>query len=165
MTNKKKLSIVFIVLAGIGWGTSPIFVHYLAPYGFTSQQMTAVRGTVSFLCMLAYVLITNRSLLKIQFKELLLCAAVGATLFGSAFCYYTAMQMTSASTAVVLMYTAPIYVMLFSVLSVTAFATDEVSDYPAITLGQEQVVNIETKEEIRREIEGIALFNDFETST
>ena len=36
-------------------------------------------------------------------------------------------------------------VMLFSVLSVTAFATDEVSDYPAITLGQEQVVNIETK--------------------
>ena len=115
MTNKKKLSIVFIVLAGIGWGTSPIFVHYLAPYGFTSQQMTAVRGTVSFLCMLAYVLITNRTLLKIQFKELLLCAAVGATLFGSAFCYYTAMQMTSASTAVVLMYTAPIYVMLFSV--------------------------------------------------
>ncbi len=38
-------------------------------------------------------------------------------------------------------------VMIFSVISVTAFATDEVSDYPAITLGQEQVVNIETKDD------------------
>jgi drug/metabolite transporter (DMT)-like permease len=116
MTNKKNLSFAFIILAGIGWGTSPIFVHYLAPYGFTSQQMTAVRGTVSFICMLLYVLISNRKLFKIRFKDLILCAFVGATLFGSAFCYYTAMQMTSASTAVVLMYTAPIYVMLFSVL-------------------------------------------------
>ncbi len=116
MTNKKKLSFAFIVLAGIGWGTSPIFVHYLAPYGFTSQQMTAVRGTVSFLCMLAYALISNRKLFRIKVKDLLLCAVIGTTLFGSAFCYYTAMQMTSASTAVVLMYTAPIYVMLFSVL-------------------------------------------------
>ena len=116
MTNKKNLSFTFIILAGIGWGTSPIFVHYLAPYGFTSQQMTAVRGTVSFICMLVYVLISNRELFKIKFKDLVLCAVVGATLFGSAFCYYTAMQLTSASTAVVLMYTAPIYVMLFSVL-------------------------------------------------
>ncbi len=116
MSNKKKLSFAFIILAGIGWGTSPIFVHYLAPYGFTSQQMTAVRGTVSFICMLLYVLITNRKLFKIRFNDLVLCAFIGATLFGSSFCYYTAMQMTSPSTAVVLMYTAPIYVMLFSVL-------------------------------------------------
>lgn len=116
MTNKKNLSFAFIILAGIGWGTSPIFVHYLSPFGFTSQQMTAVRGTISFLCMLVYVLITNRSLFKIKFKDLLLCAFIGATLFGTAFCYYTAMQLTSAPTAVVLMYTSPIYVMLFSVL-------------------------------------------------
>ena len=116
MTNKKKVSFVLIFLAGIGWGTSPIFVHYLAPFGFTSRQMTAVRGTVSFIAMLAFVLISNRKLFKIKFKDLLMCAAVGATLFGSAFCYYTAMQMTSAATAVVLMYTAPIYVMLFSVM-------------------------------------------------
>ncbi len=115
MLSKKRLSFALIIIAGLGWGTSPIFVHYLAPYGFSSQQMTAVRGTVSFVVMLAFVLLTDRKSLKIKFKELLLCLAVGVTLFGSAFCYYTAMQMTSAATAVVLMYTAPIYVMLFSV--------------------------------------------------
>lgn len=115
MTDKKRLSFCFIILAGICWGTSPIFVHYLSPYGFTSLQMTAVRGTVSFICMLLYVLIADRSLFKIRVKDLLLYAAIGASLFGTAFCYYTAMQMTSTSTAVVLMYTAPIYVMLYSV--------------------------------------------------
>lgn len=116
MLNKKRLSFALIIIAGLCWGTSPIFVHYLAPYGFSSQQMTAVRGTVSFVVMLTFVLLTNRKLLKIKFRELLLCFAVGLTLFGSAYCYYTSMQMTSAATAVVLMYTAPIYVMLFSVL-------------------------------------------------
>ena len=116
MTDKKRLSFAFIILAGVLWGTSPIFVNYLAPYGFTSVQMTAVRGTVSFICMLAYVLLFNRKLFKIKLIDLLLYAAIGATLFGTAFCYYSAMQMTSTSTAVVLMYTAPVYVMLFSVI-------------------------------------------------
>lgn len=116
LNNKKKLSFALIVVAGLCWGTSPIFVHYLAPYGFTSQQMTAVRGTVSFICMMIFVLLTNRKLFKIKINDLLMCAAIGVSLFGSAFCYYSAMQMTSAATAVVLMYTAPIYVMLFSVL-------------------------------------------------
>lgn len=116
MTDKKKLSFGFIILAGICWGTSPIFVHYLAPYGFSSLQMTAVRGTVSFICMLLYVIAADRTLFRIKIKDLFLYAAIGASLFGTAFCYYTAMQMTSTSTAVVLMYTAPIYVMLYSVL-------------------------------------------------
>ena len=116
MTDKKRLSFGFIILAGICWGMSPIFVHYLAPYGFTSLQMTAIRGTVSFVCMLLYVLIADRSLFKIKAKDLLLYALIGASLLGTAFCYYSAMQMTSTSTAVVLMYTAPVYVMLYSVL-------------------------------------------------
>jgi drug/metabolite transporter (DMT)-like permease len=114
--NKKKLSFCFIVLAGICWGTSPVFVHYLAPYGFSSLHMTAIRGMVSFLCMMLFVLITNRSLFRTNIKDIVLYAVIGATLFGTAFCYYTAMQMTSTSTAVVLMYTAPIYVMLYSVI-------------------------------------------------
>ncbi len=114
MTNKKNLSVAFIVLAGLCWGTSPIFVHFLAPFGITSLQMTAVRGTVSFICLILYVLIKNRKLFKTEIKDLLLYLVIGASLFGTAFCYYTAMQMTSPPTAVVLMYTAPVYVMLFS---------------------------------------------------
>ncbi len=116
MKSKTRLSVLFVVLAGLCWGTSPIFVHYLAPFGISSLQMTAIRGSVSFLCLLGFVLIKDRKLFKTNIKDLCLYFVIGASLFGTAFCYYTAMQMTSPPTAVVLMYTAPVYVMLFSVL-------------------------------------------------
>ncbi len=112
----KTKSFIYIIIAGLLWGTSGIFVHYLAPYGITSLQMTAVRGTVSFICIAAYLLICNRRLFKTKLKELMLFAAIGVTLFLTAFLYYSSMQMTSISTAVILMYAAPIYVMVFSVL-------------------------------------------------
>ena len=112
----KTKSFIYIIIAGLLWGTSGIFVHYLAPYGITSLQMTAVRGTVSFICIAAYLLICSRRLFKTKLKELMLFAAIGVTLFLTAFLYYSSMQMTSISTAVILMYAAPIYVMVFSVL-------------------------------------------------
>lgn len=109
-------AIVYIVIAGILWGTSGLFVHYLAPYGFTSLQMAAVRGTVSFLCMAVFVLVRDRKLLRIGKRELLFAVGSGVGLFGTASCYFASLQLTSISTAVVLMYMAPILVMLFSVL-------------------------------------------------
>lgn len=106
---------MYIIVAGIGWGTSGLFVHWLAPYGFTPLQLTAMRGLVSFLCMLAYVLIRDVRLLKIKLSELLMFLGSGVTLFGTAAFYYMSMQASSIATGVVLMYTAPVYVMLFSV--------------------------------------------------
>ena len=99
------------------WGTSGIFVHFLSPYGFTALQMTAVRGVISFFVMAGFALLFDRRQFRIGgFRELLLYIFMGATLFGTAFCYFRSMQMTSVSTAVVLMYISPIYILLFSVL-------------------------------------------------
>lgn len=112
----KKSSFIYIIIAGILWGTSGIFVHYLTPHGFTSFQMTAVRALVSFTCMAVYALITDREAFRVNIKQLLLFAAIGASLFLTASLYYTSISMTSSSTAVVLMYTAPIYVVIFSAL-------------------------------------------------
>jgi len=52
----KKIGIVYIVLASALWGTSRIFVNYLAPYGITSLQMTFVSAFIAFICMGIYVL-------------------------------------------------------------------------------------------------------------
>lgn len=112
----KSKAFLFIIAAGILWGTSGIFVHYLSPYGFDALQMTAVRGGASFLILALITFLFKRELFRVSGKQLLLVAGVGATLFGTASCYFFAMQITSVSTAVVLMYTAPLYVMLFSVL-------------------------------------------------
>lgn len=111
-----KKSFFYIILAGVLWGTSGIFVHYLAPHGFTSLQMTAVRGSVSFLCLVLYALAFERSLFRATRLQLILCVCMGVSLLGTAGGYFASMQMTSVSTAVVLMYSAPIYVTIFSVL-------------------------------------------------
>ena len=112
----KTRALIYIILAGALWGTSGVFVHFLAPYGITSVQMTAVRGTVSFLCLAGYALIKDRTLFGASRRELLLYVCMGTSIFATATLYFTAMQLTSVATAVVLMYTAPIYVMIFSVL-------------------------------------------------
>ena len=113
MNNK---GLFYIILASVLWGTSGIFVHYLAPFGVTSLQMTFIRGFVSFICMMFYILIADRKLFKTNIKELTMFLGSGISFFATATCYYHSMQLTSISTAVVLMYTAPIFVMIYSVL-------------------------------------------------
>ena len=111
----KKLAFIYIILAGITWGTSGIFVNLLAPYGFTSPQLTAIRATVSLVSIGLFILIKDKKAFKATPKEIILFLGSGVTLFGTSTCYYVSMQMTSISTAVVLMYTAPVIVMIFSV--------------------------------------------------
>ncbi len=112
----KKKAFIYIILAGILWGTSAIFVHYLTPYNFSSYQMAAIRGNVASVFMIAFALIKDRSIFKASLKDILLFALVGISLYGSAALYYTSMQMTSVSTSVILLYTAPLYVAVISAL-------------------------------------------------
>lgn len=112
----KRRAFIFIVAAGIFWGTSGIFVNVLAPYGFNSLHLSALRGSISFICIAIYALLCQRSLFKVKLKELLLFVGIGIALFGTGSAYFASMQKTSIATAVVLMYTAPVIVMVFSVL-------------------------------------------------
>lgn len=111
----KRKAILLVILAGICWGTSGIFSHILAPYGFTALHMTTLRGTVSTLLLLGYLLICHRDWLKATRSQLLLFLCSGVSLFGTCFSYFAAMRVISVSVAVMLMYTAPVLVMIFSV--------------------------------------------------
>lgn len=111
----KKRAFIYIILAGILWGTSGIFVNMLSPYGFTQFHMTAMRGCVAAILMSIYVFLKNRTLFKVKPKELILFALSGIAVFGTSACYFGAIRASSVSTAVVLMYTAPVFVMAFSV--------------------------------------------------
>lgn len=126
----KKLAFIYIILAGILWGTSGIFVHYLAPHGFASLQMTFLRSVVSLICMAVYILISDRKLFKVKWGELILFAGSGLSFFLTASCYYYSMQATSISTAVVLMYTAPIFVVIYSV----AFLGEKLSGVKLVSI-------------------------------
>ena len=107
---------LLIVLAGVLWGMSPLFVSYLSPRGFSSLHLTAVRSAVSAAVLLVFLLIAKRSSFRVGRLDVLLFLLNAVGFVGTATFYFQAIKMTSASTAVVLMYTAPIYVLVFSVL-------------------------------------------------
>ena len=110
-----KKSFILIVVAGLLWGTSGVFVSYLTPYGFSSIQLTAVRGLVAALAMVAYMLIVDKSAFRASPARLLVYFVCGLMLFTTAFLYYSSIQRTSIATAAILMYTAPIFVTGYSV--------------------------------------------------
>ena len=74
----KTKAFIYVIIAGIAWGTSGIFVNLLAPYGVTSLQMTALRGTVCFLCLSVYLLIRDRKLFRATPRQMLLYFCIGS---------------------------------------------------------------------------------------
>lgn len=132
----KKTAFLYIILAGIGWGTSGIFLKNLVSYGFTPMQTTTVRAVVAAIAFALYVLLTDRKSFKIIPKELLLFALGGAAIYGTAAFYFSAIEASSASTAVVLMYTAPVIVMVFSVLFLgEKFSVSKLVSVVLVTVG------------------------------
>lgn len=113
---KKSQAYGLIVLSSFLFGTSGIFVRLLSPYGFSSMQMTAIRGSVSAIALAIYILINRKKKPDFRLKHLGLYLFSGFCMFITAFLYYTAMEHTTIATAVVLMYASPLYIMVFSVL-------------------------------------------------
>ncbi len=111
----KKSALFYIILAGMLWGSSGIFSNLLAPYGFSSLQLTATRGIVSGVAIALYALIFDRKLFRVGGKQFLLHAVAGLSVFCTAASYYTAIRTSSVATAAVLMYTCPAFVMAYSV--------------------------------------------------
>lgn len=113
---KQKKALIFIIMAGLLWGSSCLFVSALRPYGFTSLQMTGMRGILAGIGMTVYGLLTDRKCFRVKLRWLFVFACNGICLFLTAFFYYSAMPLTGTPTAVILMYTSTIFVMIFSVL-------------------------------------------------
>lgn len=112
-----KKAFIFIILSGIFWGMSGLFVRLSDLYlGFAPLQLTFFRAVVTFFCMFVFLLFKDKKALKVSLKEILFYIGSGLSFFGTAGCYFISMKMTSVSTAVVLMYTAPVFVMIYSVL-------------------------------------------------
>lgn len=112
---KQKKALIFIILAGLLWGSSCLFVSALKPY-FTPLQMTGMRGILAGIGMTVYGLLSNRSCFRVKPRWLLVFACNGACLFLTAFFYYSAMPLTGTPTAVILMYLSTVMVLIFSVI-------------------------------------------------
>lgn len=112
----KKRAFLFVIIAGLFWGTTGIFSSLLGKYGLTGMETTFVRGLVSVVFVLLYALIFQRKAFRISLFELVMFFFVGIALFGASASYFFAIPRTSVSTAVILMYTAPVMVSIVSLL-------------------------------------------------
>ncbi len=111
----KKLAVPYILLAGILWGCIGIFVRRLNVLGISSMQIVALRALAAAVGMLIFLLVYDRKLLKIRWKDLWCFLGTGlcSILFFN-FCYFKAVTLTTMSVASVLLYTAPAFVMVLS---------------------------------------------------
>lgn len=113
----KKFSILLILFAGVFWGSSPFFVNVLSSMGFDSLQNTAVRIIIAAPMLHLTLLAFGKKNYKIPLKAYIYLALCGVcSVLTMCICYYYAMMMTSAAVSAVLLYTAPIFVMLMSAI-------------------------------------------------
>ena len=113
----KKSAPFFILAAGSMWGCMGILVRSLNSIGLESMEIVAVRSFVTFACMAAGLLLTDRNAVKIRLKDL--WCFLGTGVFSVVFfnyCYFKTITLTSLSVAAILLYTAPSIVMVLSAL-------------------------------------------------
>ena len=115
--NRRNIGPLLIILAGCFWGSMGIFVRKLTSFGFSSVQIVSIRVTLAALFFCILLLIKDRSGFRISLRDIPLFLGLG---FGSILfftvCYFTAITMMPLSTAAILLYTSPIWIMLMSVL-------------------------------------------------
>lgn len=113
------LNSIYILLAGIFWGSMGLFVHVLTDtFGFSSIQGAVIRITTCAVILGIFLLIKDRSLFKVNPKHLPLLAANGliSVLLMTSFYFASVSAGTSMSITAVLVYTAPFIVVLVSCL-------------------------------------------------
>ena len=115
--NNRILGPVLIILAGCFWGSMGIFVRSLGAYGFSAVQIVTIRLTLAAAVFCILLLFKDRAGFRIALRDLPLFLGLG---FGSilffTICYFTAITMMPLSTAAILLYTSPIWIMLLSAI-------------------------------------------------
>ena len=113
----KRFPSVCILLAAALWGVTGIFVRIIENMGFDFLQLMFFRSLVTAVTVVIYLLITDRSKLKIDIRDWWYFFGTGVCsflLFGYAY-FYTICH-ASMSVAAILLYTAPFFVMLMAAI-------------------------------------------------
>ncbi len=115
--NQNLLGTVFVLLAGIFWGTSGVFVRYFSALGMSAMQITLFKCLIPGIVLLLYTSLFRRDVLKVKLRDLwiFICLGVVSLTFFT-WCYFSTIQATSMSAAAILLYLAPALVMVMSAI-------------------------------------------------
>ena len=115
MTIKK--GYLLIALAGCFWGTLGLFGKILFSYNFTPQLVVFCRLFMGFIFLCIIISIKDKRLFQIDKRGLKYTALIG--FFSQAvfnMMYFQTIQRTSITTAVILLYTAPSFLLIMGKL-------------------------------------------------
>lgn len=106
-----------IVIAACFWGSMGIFVRRLSDFGFDPIQIVSIRVTLGALVFYLFLRIREQSGSGISLRDipLFLGLGLGSILFFTV-CYFSAITIMPLSTAAILLYTSPIWIMLMSAM-------------------------------------------------
>lgn len=116
--KSEKLGTLQVLFSGILWGSMGIFVHALSDdFGLTSMQIACARFTLATIAFAVILFCKDKSAFKVRLRDVPLFLATGlVSVLAFSWCYFTAIQQMEMSKAAILLYTSPIWVMLFSAL-------------------------------------------------
>lgn len=114
--EKTKNAAVWKVLtAGFGWGIIGVFSRPLSGAGFDAVQITFTRSLIVAVGMAIFLLLTDKSQFRIQWKDIWMF--LGSGLLSIVFfnvCYFLTIERATLAAASILLYTAPCFVLLMS---------------------------------------------------
>lgn len=130
--DRKRLAPAFVIIAGVCWACTGIFVRVFNSMGMFSMQITEMRSIATLIIMTCLLLISDRTSFKIKAKDWWLFAGAGIPgLVLFTYCNFMTMEYSSLSVAAMLLYTSPIFVMIISVM----FFGENLTKRKVISLG------------------------------
>lgn len=114
--TRAKLAPFYIILAGCLWGSMGLFVRRLGAMGLDSMEIVELRSLLAVALLFTVTAIRNPRQLKVTKHNLipLGCSGVFSIIFFN-YCYFSTIRLLNLSAAAILLYTAPIFVMLLSI--------------------------------------------------
>ena len=104
-----------VLCGGICWGFMGFFTRHLKGCGIDSNGAIIVRCGIAAVCFGLLILCTDSGHFRIRIRDLWCFLGTGVlSLLFFTFCYFHAISMMSLSVAAILLYTAPMIVMLLS---------------------------------------------------
>ncbi|MBR5976802.1 MAG: EamA family transporter [Clostridia bacterium] len=117
MKNREFAGVLFVIIAGILWGTTGGYVRYFSKLGLSSLQITVFKMCIAAFVLLLWCLIKDREALKVKKKDIWVFACAGiVSMDFFTVCYFSTIQQANLSVAATLLYAAPAIVMLLSIV-------------------------------------------------
>lgn len=111
------LPYIMITLAAIFWGLIAIFVKELSQLGFTAMEIVTIRVTITAIILLCIQLLRERTVPRLNLKDVHIFIGTGIiSIVVFNWCYFKAIEQMNVSIAVILLYTAPAFVTILSIL-------------------------------------------------